>query len=341
MPKAELHVHLEGTLSPAQRLELAQRNELLDFPYQTVAQIEAAQSYSGASASEVLQQFLAFYFQSLTVLQTEQDFYDATYAFLQTCQQENTVYVELSFDPQAHTTRGLAFETVIEGIDAGRQAAQQQLDVECHLIMCINRDRSLESAEQMLVQARPYRDRIIGLGLDSAEEGNPPIKFETSYRQAQDQGYRLTAHCDVDQRNSVQHIWQCIDTLRVERIDHGINAIEDEHLVDVLKQRNITLTACPTWRSIDRQPRRLDRIRHMLELGLQVTLNSDDPGLFPSRTLNTMLPAVADAGAFQAADMVDFMANAFRGAWLTTEQRSNYLNRLRDYANQHGIATKL
>ncbi len=150
--------------------------------------------------------------------------------------------------------------------------------------MCINRERTVESALEMLDLARPYRDRIIGLGLDSYEEDNPPRKFVDVFARARREGYRLTAHCDVDQTDSVQHIWECIDLLGVDRIDHGVNCIEDPTLVAELVRRDICLTPCPVWRSTDPGPQDIDRIRTMYELGLRITLNSDDPGEFDSGT---------------------------------------------------------
>ena len=330
MPKAELHVHLEGTLTPGLCLELARRNGA-DFPYKSVDEILAARNYDAPTAVEYLQKFLEHYFSSLVVLVTEDDFRDATYDFLKRSAEENVIYVELSFDPQAHTVRDIDFATVINGIDAGRRAAEAEFDLRCGLIMCINRDRSAESAEQMIRQAKPYQYLISGLGLDSVEEGNPPTKFERAYAMARDEGYNLTAHCDVDQNNAVKHMWQCLDLLHVSRIDHGLNALDDPNLIEELIAREICLTGCPTWRPQDSGPRRVDRIKRMDELGLRVTVNTDDPGLFTSGTMNTMLPAVARAGGFATGDMVRLMENAFRGAWISPADRRAFLDRLKGY----------
>ena len=330
LPKAELHLHIEGTLTAAQKWKIARRNGI-KLPYESEAAIEAAQTYDAPDAASYLKKFLAFYYEGLEVLRTDRDFRDITYDYLRACRDDNVRYVEISFDPQAHTDRGIPFGTVIEGIEAGRRDGAAAFGVASNLIMCINRDRSVESAEKMLVDARPYREHIIGLGLDSVEEDNPPIKFAHVYGRARADGYRLTAHCDVDQKDIVDHIWQCVDVLGVERIDHGINTIEDSRLVETMRARAMCFTTCPTWRPIDTAPRRVDRIRQMHDLGLRVTLNTDDPGLFASRTLGTMLPPVAASGHFTREDLAAFMINAFEGSWITEERRDAYVREVRNY----------
>jgi len=330
LPKAELHLHIEGTLTAAQKWTIARRNKI-KLPYESEAAIEAAQSYDAPDAASYLRKFLAFYYEGLDVLRTERDFRDITYEYLRGCRADNVRYLEISFDPQAHTSRGIPFATVIEGIESGRREGAADFGVDSRLIMCINRDRSVEGAHAMLDDARPYRALITGLGLDSVEEDNPPIKFAAVYDRARADGYRLTAHCDVDQADIVDHIWQCLDILKVERIDHGINVIEDELLVATTKERGLCFTTCPTWRSIDRAPRRVDRIRVMHDLGLKVTINTDDPGLFSSRTLGTMLPPVAAAGHFSKEELATLMINAFESSWLPKEQRDGYVGEVRAY----------
>lgn len=330
MPKAELHLHIEGTIGPEQMLDFAARNGIT-LPYRSVDDVVAAQNYGN------LEEFLDFYYAGLCVVVTERDFHDLTWTFMQRCQAENIVYVEISFDPQPHLARGISFGTFFNGIQNAREKGARELGVASNLILCINRDRSAEDAMALFDLARPFRDHIVGIGLDSAEKDNPPSKFTDVYRRARDEGYRLTAHCDVDQDNSVQHIWQCLTELGVERIDHGVNALEDPALVEQMKRRGICLTVCPTWRPSDPAPRRTDRLRRMFDLGLRVTANTDDPGLFASGYLTNLLTGIQAASEYSKADMVQFMRNAFDGAWITDNERRAFLNRLQDYAERHGV----
>ncbi len=330
LPKAELHLHIEGTLTPALRWKLAARNRIR-LPYADIPALEAAMEFEAPDAPSYLTKFLAAYYEGIEVLRTAEDFRDVTVAYLQRCRAENVLYAELSFDPQAHTTRGVAIDAVMEGLAEGRRLGRAEFGIETNLILCINRDRPVDTAMEALIAARRHRDQIVGVGLDSDELHNPPIKFREVYDLARSEGYRLTAHCDVDQPATRENIRQCLEILKVERIDHGINAIEDPALVDAIRARDITLTPCPTWRPIDQAPRRVDRIRVMHELGLKVTLNSDDPGLFSSGTLGRMLPAVAVAGGFTDREMGQFMINAFEGAWIDKDRRDVFVARVRDY----------
>jgi adenosine deaminase len=311
LPKVELHLHIEGTLSPKTILKLASRNKM-DYPLKTINDIKNSLDNRDLG----LASFLDHHYLVVSVIQTQTDFYEITYEFLKKCRENNIIYVEIFFDPQFHTSRGISFDDIIKGLDKGCRSGAKSFGVESNLIMCINRERTVESAFEMLEQAHPYRDKIIGLGLDSYEEDNPPRKFEAVYSKAREEGYHLTAHCDVDQTNSVQHIWECIDVLKVERIDHGINSIEDPRLVEELIKRNICLTACPTWRSPYLEPRDLNRIKKMYELGLMVTLNTDDPAEFHSGYLtNTLMDAQKKSG-YTKKDLIKFMINAINGSWL-------------------------
>lgn len=332
LPKAELHVHIEGTLSSQTILKLASRNKIY-FPYKSVEEINNVL----AKRKPGLAGFLNHHYLVNSVIQTQVDFYEITYELLRKCKENNIVYIEISFDPQFHTSRGIPFETVIKGIHQGRCDASKTFGVESNLIMCINRERSVESAFEILTQARPHRDKIIGLGLDSYEESNPPRKFAEVYTRAQEVGYRLTAHCDVDQTNSVEHIWECLDILKVDRIDHGINSIEDPHLVSELKGRNIYLTTCPIWRSTDPEPQDIKRIKNMYERGLLVTLNTDDPAEFDSGYLTNLLIGVQEKSGYSKFDLVNFMINAFKGSWLSRSDKHVYLKSLLDYAAVHGV----
>jgi adenine deaminase len=327
LPKVELHVHLEGTITAEQRRKFAKRNGMPEES--PVAGWEYDTSTTDPAA--YLRKFLTALFDGLSVLCTEQDFFDLTYEFLATLHCENVIYVEISFDPQSHLPRGVPLADVINGIDGGRRKAREDFGIESNLIMCINREKSQDEAFDLLEAARPFRDRLAGIGLDCAEEGNPPIKFKDAYAIAKAQGYRLTAHCDHGQKNSATHIWQCVEILGCERIDHGMNCLDDPRLVDVLGERKIVMTCCPTWRPIDPKPRRMAEIRKMYDQNLRVTLNSDDPGLFLSGTIGAMLSPVAATGGFNEADLVRLMANAFEGSWASAEQKRSYRRRLDEY----------
>lgn len=324
LPKAELHLHIEGTLTPTQKLRIARRNGIV-LPYETEEAISEAQCFQAPDAPSYLQKFLDFYFEGLDVLRTEADFRDIAYEHLANCRRDAVRYVEMSFDPQAHMRRGVSMAAVVEGLHAGIEEGLRDFGVSAQLIMCINRDQPADSAWQMLDAAKPYWHWIVGLGLDSVEAGNPPLKFQRAFSRAHSDGLRLTAHCDVDQVDSVDHIWQCINVLDVDRIDHGLNCLEDRRLVDALRARRTCLTACPTWRPFDTAPRRVDRIRAMYDQGLLVTLNTDDPGLFASGTLGTMLPPVAAEGNFTKDDLAQLMRNSFEGSFLGPALRAAFV----------------
>jgi adenosine deaminase len=329
MPKAELHVHLESTASPETVLKLAKQNNI-DYPFETVEDIKKALD----NRTYGLESFLDLHYQIFNVIKTMADFYEVTYEFLRTCKENNVVYVEIKFDPQFHTANGVKFSDMIKGIDEGRKMGYRDFGVEANLIMCITRERTVESAWELMNQAYSYRHLITGLGLDSYEKDNPPSKFIEVYEAAREQGYRVTAHCDVDQEDSVEHIWECIDLLKTERIDHGINCIEDPELVVELIKRDITLTACPTWRSPYAGPRDLDRIKKMYEMGLKVTLNSDDPAEFKSGYMNQILIGTVKGSNYTKKDLIQFMRNAFDGSWIPQASKNKYIEELKQYASR-------
>ncbi len=333
LPKAELHLHIEGTLSVEMKRRFAARNNL-KLGDASFTPLSVPEGSSGQSLDiQQYKMFLALYFEGLKVMRTEQDFYDLALAYFQQCKDNNIVYAEVSFDPQAHFDRGVPFGAVVNGLTAARKTAVDALGVESQLIMCINRDLRLESAAEMLKAARPYRDKIAGLGLDNVEEGHPPIKFQTVYDSARDQGYRLTAHCDVDMLNAREHIRQCIHEIKVERIDHGINVLEDEALMNASLERGIHFTTCPTWRTGDPKPRPVDRIEKMRQFGLSVSMNSDDPGYFASGYMNHTLAAVADAGQFTESEMAGYAKEAFSGAWISEDRKKAYSDLVDSYVS--------
>ncbi len=319
MPKAELHMHIEGTVSATKVLELADRNGI-DIPYASEAEILAAQDYG----TPALKNFLDYHYMCSSVLRKGRDVFDITQDFLTKCLDENIRHVEMFFDPQQHIDRGVEFDDLMDALMTACRAS----DVSTGLIMCMNRERSLESAMEMLDLADKHRSDIIGVGLDSYEEGNPPIKFQEFYDRARTEGYRLTAHCDCDQKNAVEHANQCVHKLGLERIDHGLHVLDDPALIEVVRDRKITLTMCPTWRPSDPEPRRLAALRKMLDLGLRVCLNTDDPEEFASRYLTNTMQQVQQHGGFSAEDMTQFMRNAFDGAWISDDQRAVHLKEL-------------
>ena len=225
-------------MEPELKFELAARNGVR-LPYASAGQMRAGYAFRDLTS------FLAAYYEGMSVLRAEQDFYDLAMAYFRTASAQNVVYAEVFFDPQAHTSRGIAFEAVIGGLHRARLDAQAELGLRVQLIMCFLRDMSADSALATLEQSLPYRDQIIGVGLDSDERGNPPVKFASVFERARAEGYRLTMHCDVDQADSVRHIWQCLDDIGVERIDHGVNCLEDDALMARLGRDGIGLTVCP------------------------------------------------------------------------------------------------
>jgi adenine deaminase len=325
MPKAELHLHLEGTLEPELKFELAARNGVA-LPYASAAEMRAAYGFDDLAS------FLAVYYEGMSVLLHEQDFYDLASAYFRKAHSQNVVYAECFFDPQAHTARGVPFATAIEGIRHAQEDAEAALGLRTQLIMCFLRDESAESARETLEQSLPYRDRIVGVGLDSDERGNPPVKFKGVFDRARAEGYRLTMHCDVDQEDSVAHIWQCLDEIGVERIDHGVNSLEDGALVREIAGRGLGLTVCPISNGYVAGGLKSHELERMLDHGMRACVNSDDPAYFPGY-MNENLAAVQSEAGLGRDELVQLARNAFTIAWLDEEARAGYLALLDAYAN--------
>ena len=320
IPKAELHLHIEGTLEPELKFELAARNGL-ELPYASADAMRAAYDFDDLAS------FLAQYYEGMSVLLTEADFHALAMAYFERVAGQGLVYVEMFFDPQAHTSRGVAFDTVIAGLRRAQEEAGERFGIRSQLIMCFLRDRSVESAWEALEQAADYRDWIIGVGLDSDERDNPPSKFGEVFAAAREQGYHLTMHCDVDQQDSTAHIRQCLDEIGVERIDHGSNAIEDPALVTALVQRGIGLTNCPISNSYVSDGTKAAEIRALHEQGVLVTVNSDDPAYFPGYVADNL--AVLQREADLTRDqVVRIVRNAFVISWLDETERTAYLQRI-------------
>jgi adenosine deaminase len=330
MPKAELHVHVEGTLEPELKFDLARRNNI-ELPYQSVEAMRAGYDFDD------LPSFLKVYYEGMSVLVTEQDFYDLTTAYLTKAHSQNVLYAEIFFDPQAHTSRGIAYDTGIRGIRRAQVDAQDKLGIRTQLIMCFLRDMSAESAMATLERSLPYKDWIVGVGLDSDEEGNPPIKFKEVFTRARAEGYRLTMHCDVDQENSTRHIWQTLDDIGVDRIDHGVNALEDEALCDEIMRRGLALTVCPISNGYITGSLKALEVRRMLELGMRATVNSDDPAYFAGY-MNENLVATQEAADLSRDQIVRLAVNAFEASWLPAGEKRALLSRLDGYVGSQAGA---
>jgi adenosine deaminase len=328
MPKAELHLHLEGTLEPELKFELAARNGLA-LPYRSAAEMRAAYEFDDLAS------FLAVYYEGMSVLLTERDFYDLALAYFRKAASQNVVYAEVFFDPQAHTSRGIPFGTVIEGFRRAQVDAEAALGLRSRLIMCFLRDLSADSALLTLEASLPYRDWIVGVGLDSDERGNPPLKFKGVFERARQEGYRLTMHCDVDQADSVGHIWQCLDEIGVERIDHGVNSLEDSALVREITGRGLGLTVCPISNGYVAGGLKADELKTMLDHGMRATVNSDDPAYFAGY-VNENLAAAQGAVGLTREEVVALAGNSFEIAWLEEGERARYLAALAAYATGAG-----
>jgi adenine deaminase len=315
LPKAELHLHIEGTLERSLCAELAVRNGIAvpDVP-----------------PFHDLTSFLVGYYASMQVLRVEADFYDLAMAYFRTARSQNVVYAEVFFDPQAHTSRGVPFAAVIGGLDRARRDALDQLGLRAQLIMCFLRDMSASSAMETLDESLPYADQIIGVGLDSDERGNPPSKFAGVFARARAEGYRLTMHCDVDQEDAVGHIWQAVDDIGVQRIDHGVNCLEDAALVARLAADRIGLTVCPVSNGWVTDSRKVRELGAMLDQTLLATVNSDDPAYFEAY-VNENYAAVAASGGLTPEQLTRLARNSFEIAWLDPAERAGYLALIDSY----------
>ena len=273
LPKVELHIHLEGSLEPEKMFELAQRNNI-ELPFGSVDELRQAYAFSN------LQDFLDIYYQGASVLQVEQDFYDLTWAYLEICRQQNVVHVEPFFDPQTHTDRGISFETVINGITRALKNGETQLGISSGLIMCFLRHLDEEAAFSTLALAEPYLDQIIAVGLDSSEKGHPPEKFSRVFARARKLGLLTVAH--AGEEGPAGYVWTAINDLKVSRIDHGVRSSDDPELMTHLVETRLPLTVCPLSNTklgvFDDMSQH--NILEMLDSGVCVTVNSDDPAYF-------------------------------------------------------------
>ncbi|RED53851.1 adenosine deaminase [Aestuariispira insulae] len=308
LPKAELHLHIEGSFEPELMFEIARRNEI-DIPFATVEELRKAYDFSN------LQDFLDIYYQGMNVLQTEQDYYDLTWAYLERVNEDNVRHVEIFFDPQGHTERGVPFETVITGIRAALEDGKSQLGISYKLIMSFLRHLSEEDAFDCLEQAKPFLKWIDGIGLDSSEKGNPPEKFARVYEDCRGLGLKLVAH--AGEEGPADYVWSALNILKVDRLDHGNRSLDDPELVVHLADRQMALTVCPlsNLKLCVVQDMKNHPMRVMLEKGLLVTLNSDDPSYFGGY-VNDNFKALHDALDMCVEEAVALAKNSFTGSFL-------------------------
>ena len=325
MPKAELHVHIEGTLEPELSFELAKKNGI-------TLKATTPQEMISAYDFHDLPSFLDIYYAGMSVLVEEEDFYALAMAYFTKAAAQHIVYVELFFDPQAHTSRGVKFDTIINGIYRAQNDAKYKLGVTSNLILCFLRDMSAESAMEHLHMAKSHLDKLIGIGLDSDENNNPPSKFTDVFALARKWGLKLTMHCDVNQNNTLEHIRQVLEDIDVDRIDHGVNILESQELCELVKQKNIGLTICPVSNRFVVQSLTAKEIRTMLEKGLMPSINSDDPSYFRAY-LNDNFLALHEEGDFSPEEITSLVANSFRSSWLKDIQKQHYIQALNEYVN--------
>ncbi|MFD1316196.1 adenosine deaminase [Namhaeicola litoreus] len=327
MPKAELHLHIEGTFEPELMFEIAQRNQI-SIPYASVEELKNAYKFS------CLQDFLDIYYQGAQVLQHEKDFYDLTMAYLKKCKEQNIRHTEIMFDPQTHTERGIPFESVLTGIHNACLDAQKEFGISFVLIMSFLRHLSEEEAFKTLKQAEPFKDKIMAIGLDSSEKGNPPLKFVRVFQAAVEQGYIPLAH--AGEEGDADYIWQAIDLLQVHRIDHGNNCITDRNLVEEIIERDLALTVCPLSNvalkvvpNIDKHP-----LKIMMQLGLYLTINSDDPAYFGGY-INENFNAIQNSLDLSRWDLYTLAKNSFVYSLASFDEKSKYLEELDRYYEKY------
>ncbi len=323
IPKAELHLHIEGSFEPELMFEIAQRNQV-KIPYQSVEEVKKAYQFS------CLQDFLDIYYAGASVLLYEKDFYDLTMAYFEHCAEENVVHTEIMFDPQTHTKRGVSFETVIKGIQRAREDADEKYGISSLLIMSYLRHLTEEDAFETLEQSLPYKHLIKAVGLDSSEKGNPPSKFQKVFEASIKEGYVPVAH--AGEEGSAEYIWEALDLLKIGRIDHGNNCLTDEVLVKKLADEKIALTVCPlsnlelqVVKNLKDHP-----LKKMLNLGLKATVNSDDPAYFGGY-MNANFLQTAEALDLSKEDIKTLVKNSFEYSLLSDNEKQKFLTQVENF----------
>ncbi|NHI01433.1 adenosine deaminase [Oceanimonas sp. MB9] len=326
LPKVELHLHIEGTLEPEMMFELAQRNQIA-LPFNTPEAVRSAYQFSN------LQSFLDIYYQGARVLIHEQDFYDLTWAYLLRCQADNVIHTEIFFDPQTHTERGIAFDTVLNGIDRALRDGREQLGISSHLIMCFLRHLDEDSAFDTLRMALPHKDKIVAVGLDSSELGHPPEKFERVFQEAIGHGFLTVAH--AGEEGPVENIHNSLELLSISRIDHGVRCVDDSALVERLAQRRVPLTVCPLSNTKLKVFDHMDRhnIVELLRRNVCVTINSDDPAYFGGYMTDNF-QAVANSHALTPQELAQFTLNAIEASFIDDAHKQRLTRQVQDFMHQ-------
>nr|WP_217273047.1 adenosine deaminase [Vibrio coralliilyticus] len=326
LPKVELHLHIEGSLEPEMMFELALRNQIA-LPFTTPEEVKAAYEFTN------LQSFLDIYYQGANVLIHEQDFYDLTWAYLLRCKADNVIHTEIFFDPQTHTERGIAFDTVINGIHHALQDAKTQLGISSRVIMCFLRHLDEQSAFVTLEQALAHKDKIIGVGLDSSEVGHPPEKFARVFAKALEAGFLTVAH--AGEEGPVANIYNSLELLKVSRIDHGVRCADDPNLVVSLAQSRMPLTVCPLSNTKLKvfEEMKQHNVVDLLRQGLCVTINSDDPAYFGGYMTDNFL-AVADSHMLTQEELAQFSRNAIEASFISDSEKQRLTSQLDEFVDR-------
>lgn len=327
LPKAELHLHIEGSFEPELMFALAQRNQI-EIPYKTIEEVKEAYKFS------CLQDFLNIYYAGASVLIHEEDFYDLTMAYLTKCFDEAILHTEIMFDPQTHTQRGVSFNTIINGIQRAREEAEQRWGISSLLIMSYLRHLSEEEAFETLQQSLPYKHLIKAVGLDSSENGNPPSKFYKVFEASAREGYVLLAH--AGEEGPADYVWEAIDGLKIARIDHGNNCLTDETLVEEIIKRDLALTVCPLSNlelkvvtDLKQHP-----LKTMIDKGIKATVNSDDPAYFGGY-LNQNFIKIQEALDLSKDDLVHLAKNSILYSLAEENRKNELLQLVHEYALNH------
>ena len=320
IPKAELHIHIEGTLEPDLLFKLAKRNDIR-IPFANVNEVKSAYNFSN------LESFLNIFYQGSKVLITEQDFFDLAWAYTLKCKEDNVVHAEIFFDPQTHTNRGINFDVVINGIYKALLKANKKFGLTSKIIMCFLRHLDEASAFEILDQALVHKDKIVGVGLDSSEMGNPPRKFEQVFGKAIEKGFLTVAH--AGEEGPSKYIWEALDLLKVKRIDHGVQCLQDEKLVEKLRDDQIPLTVCPLSNVKLRIFKKLEdhNLKKLLDKELLVMINSDDPAYFGGY-LNKNLLECQKALNLSENDIKKLVVNSFRSSFLNKKEKEKWIDQI-------------
>ncbi len=320
LPKAELHLHIEGSFEPELMFKITKRNNI-KLPYKSVEEIKEAYKFNS------LQDFLDIYYQGANVLQTEQDFYDLTFAYFKNADRQNIRHAEIMFDPQTHTSRGISFKTVINGISRACDDAKEKFGITSLLIMSYLRHLSEEDGLKTLEQSIPFKEKICCIGLDSSEKGNPPSKFKKLFKKSVEEGYIPVAH--AGEEGDANYVWEAIDILKIKRIDHGNNSLQDEKLIKEIIKRDLALTVCPLSNLSLKVVKDLKNhpLKKMLALGLKVTVNSDDPAFFGG-DLNENYIQVQKALNLSKQNLLELAKNSFQYSFLDEKTKKKYIDEL-------------